>query len=134
MLADDPGNAGEGGSSLSADAVRRIEEGARRGREAIRAEFASALTRKRYCELVGIHKTTLKRWEASGIVKPTRVSIRGIETWVFDEADVEAGREIARLLRDNPGQLSLQQAAVRVRRRKPDPAPSRRRSPRRGRS
>ena len=77
--------------------------------------FAAAITRRRFCELVGIHKTTLRRWEEAGIVTPRMVPILGIDTWVFEEADVELGSGIADLVRQAPGQVSLQDAARLVR-------------------
>ena len=116
---------------LEPDAVRRIEEGASRGRRTLSADFATAMTRKRFCSVVGIHETTLRRWEAAKIVRPEMVSIRGIGTWVFNEADVAAGRKIARLLQENSGRFSLEEAAAAVAGQGSSPAASRRHRPRR---
>lgn len=96
---------------LSSAATRRIEEGARRGRETTSAAFDAVITRKRYCALVGIHPTSLKRWLAAGVVRPRKDVVQGVETWVFSNADVELGKQIARLLRDNQGKMSVAQAA-----------------------
>jgi len=77
-------------------------------------EFASVITRNRFCELVGIHRTTLRRWEAAGVVRPQMGAVLGVRTAIYSKADVELGREIVRLLEANPGRLSLRQAAARA--------------------
>ncbi len=96
---------------LSAEAVGRIERGARRGRETTSEAFAAVITRKRFSELVGIHRSTLKRWEAAKVVQPEMRAIRGIRTAVFSEADVEFGRRLAAVVREQLGTLTLQEAA-----------------------
>jgi DNA-binding transcriptional MerR regulator len=85
------------------------------GSARVSEEFASVLTRKRFCERVGIHETTLRRWETMGVVKPSMRPVLGIRTAVFEEEDVLLGRRVAKLLRDNPGKLSLREAARRAR-------------------
>jgi hypothetical protein len=78
-------------------------------------QFAQIVTRRRYCELVGIHMSTLKRWERAGVVRPELKPVIGIMTWIFSAADVEFGRRLAELLGSRPGELSLAQAAEIVR-------------------
>lgn len=74
------------------------------------------MTRKRYCELVGIHRTTLKRWERVGVVVPVMESVIGIRTATFTPDDVAVGRLAAQLLEENRGVLSLEDAFQRARR------------------
>lgn len=83
----------------------------------IQERFKSVLTRKQFCVAVGIHPTTLKRWEAAKVVQPARQSVGGIATMVFDEAEVQIGQEIVRLLGANLGRMSAVEAA-RIARRK----------------
>ena len=73
--------------------------------------FAEVLTRRTFAERVGIHMTTVRRWEAVGLVVPTRETVLGIPTLVFTEADVDFGKALARTLAERPGQLSLTEAA-----------------------
>jgi len=101
---------------LPAESARRIREGSAQGAALVSSEFAAVLTRRRFCELVGIHKTTLRRWEAAGVVRPEMQSVLSIRTAVFPEADVTIGREIVRLLAENSGRLSLKEAAEIARR------------------
>src|SRR4051812_28042269 len=97
----------------------RASEGRRRassmGGDVVREEFDQALTRKRFCELVGIHLSTLRRWEQAGVVKPTLRRILNIPTWIFAPDDVDFGRQLIKLLRDRPGELALGEAAAAVR-------------------
>jgi transcriptional regulator with XRE-family HTH domain len=88
----------------------------RLGGEAVKQAFDQAITRKRFAELVGIHVTTLRRWESSGVVTPAATDIVGIRTLVYTEEDVALGREIVDLLAKNPGTMSLVQAAAAARR------------------
>lgn len=90
---------------------RRHREGARRGAELVQAEFASVVTRKRYCEVVGIHPTTLKRWEAAGVVRPSLKKVMNSPTRVFTPEDVRFGKRLVAALRSSPGKLSVQDAA-----------------------
>jgi hypothetical protein len=92
--------------------ARRRLAGSRSGGEVVRSRFGEALTRRRYCELVGIHPTTLRRWEGAGVVRPSLETILGSPTYVFQQADVAFGKRLAALLRRRPGELSLAQAAA----------------------
>lgn len=76
------------------------------------------ITRKAYCERVGIHPTTLRRWEQAGIVTPTRQAVRNILTYVFSADDVRFGRRLAKHLAEHPGSVSLVEAAHAVARRR----------------
>jgi hypothetical protein len=98
------------------DPQRRIREGSRRGGARVREEFEGVITRKRYCELVGIHRTTLKRWERAGVVEPVMQSVIGIRTATYAPGEVEVGRLAAQLLEENRGALSLKDAFERARR------------------
>jgi hypothetical protein len=100
----------------SEDSLRRQLEGARRGGDLVRSEFAASLTRRRYCELVGIHPMTLKRWEKAGIVEPTTQVILKSPTRVFAPEDVAFGKRLVALIQEKPGTLSLRAAAKLVRR------------------
>lgn len=102
-------------AKLSSEGRKRRQAGSRRGAETIKASFAQAITRDRYCELVGIHRTTLRRWEKEGVIQPTLVPIRNIPTHTFTPGDVAIGQRIAALLREGPAGLSLVQAADRAR-------------------
>ena len=75
------------------------------------AEFDAAITRKRYCRLVGIHATTLQKWERQGAVEPRLVRILNSPTRVFTEDDVRFGKKLIALLRARPGELSIRDAA-----------------------
>lgn len=81
----------------------------------MRAEFASALTRTRYCEIVGIHETTLRRWEKAGIVRPSIQTILKSPTRVFTADDVSFGKRLVEVLRRHRGTASLVEAAEMVR-------------------
>jgi len=77
----------------------------------VRADFAALITRRRYCELVGIHGTTLRKWEQRGLVRPELVEVMNSPTRVFTEEDVDFGRRIIGLLRSRPGEISIEEAA-----------------------
>jgi DNA-binding transcriptional MerR regulator len=77
----------------------------------VKRAFDGVLTRRRYAELVGIHATTLRRWESAGVVSPTATEILGIPTLVYADQDVEVGRRIAKLLAEHQGVMSLDEAA-----------------------
>lgn len=101
---------------LSSEAIERIEQGAQRGRETTSAAFAGPITRRRFCELVRIHRTTLiKRWEPVGVVSPKLQAIRGIDTWVFNADDVAVGKRVVDILQQHPGQMSAAQAGAQAR-------------------
>ena len=87
-------------------------EGSRRGAALVRAEFADALTRRRFAQAVGVHLSTVRRWEAAGIVRPFRLEILNSPTWVFSAEDVPFGRRLARILRERSGAGTLQEAAA----------------------
>jgi hypothetical protein len=98
----------------TSEAKRRQLEGSRRGAEAVRAEFGAAITRRRYCELVGVHPTTLRKWEKRGLVQPELAAVMNSPTRVFTDADVEWGRALIALLRARPGEMSVEDAAKRL--------------------
>ena len=77
--------------------------------------FAELITRRRFCDLVGIHRTTLKRWEKAGVVAPKLEPVIGIMTYVFTGEEVEFGKRLARLLAARPGEISLTEAAIEAR-------------------
>lgn len=95
---------------------RQRRAASQRGAAAVQRAFAGALTRRVFAERVGIHMTTVRRWEALGVVAPKREPVLGIPTLIFTEADVEFGKALAQLLKDRHGELSLHQAADLVRR------------------
>ena len=99
-------------SEISDESAERIRRGSKRGSKLVSEEFASKLTRRRFCEEVGIHRNTLKRWEAAGVFEPTFESVLGSRTALYKQEDIERGRVIARLLRANPGEMSLRRAAA----------------------
>jgi len=84
----------------------------------VRAEFDAAITRRRFCDLVGIHATTLAKWEKRGIVKPELQVILNSPTRVFTEEDVVVGKAIIALLRGQRGVLSVEDAAKMARERR----------------
>lgn len=88
----------------------------KRGAAAVQRAFAGELTRRVFAERVGIHMTTVRRWEALGVVTPRRDAVLGIPTLIFTEADVEFGKALAQLLDERRGELTLPQAADLVRR------------------
>ncbi len=69
------------------------------------------ITRRRFCELVGVHPTTLKKWEKRGLVQPELAIVMNSPTRVFTDADVQWGRTLIALLRSRPGELSVEEAA-----------------------
>ena len=101
-------------SANSEEIQRRIEHGAVQGGELTRKVFAEHITRKRFCDQVGIHRNTLKKWEKLGIVEPQFVEILKSRTAVFNQEDVERGKQIAALIADNAGTLTVKQAAALV--------------------
>lgn len=103
--------------------IRRTDKGreqrlraSRVGAAVVQDAFAGVITRRAFADQVGIHATTLKRWESDGIVKPDLVPVLGIPTMVFMEADVALGRAVKQRLDEQPGMLSVRQAAALVRR------------------
>ena len=98
----------------SEETERRIELGAQQGGELTRKAFAEHITRKRFCDEVGIHRNTLKKWEKLGIVEPQFLEILKSRTAVFEQKDVERGKQIATLIADNAGTLTVKQAAALV--------------------
>ncbi len=87
----------------------------KRGAAAVQRAFAEVLTRRVFAERVGVHLTTVRRWEAHGIVEPALVPILGIPTLIFTEDDVMFAKALLRTLTERPGELSLRQAAEIVR-------------------
>jgi hypothetical protein len=92
-------------------AKQRQLEGSRKGAAAVRAKFDGAMTRRGFCAAVGIHPTTLRKWERVGIVRPKLTTILGSPTRVFSDEEVDFGRRLIRLLRERRGELSLLEAA-----------------------
>lgn len=92
------------------DLDHRVWEGAIAGGEMTRQKFAENITRSRFCEEVGIHRNTLKKWEKLGVVKPSFALILKSRTAVFSQDDVERGKRIASLIRDNPGGMTVRRA------------------------
>lgn len=92
-------------------AVSRLEA-SRRGATTVAEAFRSAITRKTFANRLGMHTTTVRRWEALGIVHPQQKEVLGIPTMVFSEKDVERGRAIVALLGAHQGTMSLKQAAL----------------------
>lgn len=80
----------------------------------MRADFATLITRRRYCELVGIHGTTLRKWEQRGLVRPELVEVMNSPTNVFTGEDVDFGKRLISLLRSRPGEMSIEEAAAAV--------------------
>lgn len=95
---------------------RQRRAASKRGAATVQRAFADVLTRRAFAERVGIHLTTVRRWEAFGIIKPRRESVLGIPTLIFTEADAEFGKALAEILAARPGELTLHQAAELVRR------------------
>ena len=81
----------------------------------VSAEFASALTRRRFAHAVGISTKTLRRWEAEGVVKPRQQLVLNSPTWVFREQDVDYAKRVIAILRSESGRVSLKDAAKRAR-------------------
>lgn len=96
---------------MDPEARERMLAGSRAGSRAVSQEFGEKLTRKRFCQEVGIHPTTLRRWESAGVVSPNFETVLGSRTAVFEQADLDRGKRIASLLKDNPGEMSLSRAA-----------------------
>ena len=99
------------GASPDDRRARQRRAASPRGAAAVKQAFDEVLTRRRYAEQVGIHPTTLRRWEAAGVVSPTATAILGIPTRVYTETDVEIGRRVVQLLAEHAGVMSLEQAA-----------------------
>lgn len=97
------------------DGIERRLQGSRRGAAQVKSTFDEHVTRRRYCILVSIHATTLRRWERAGVVRPRKKPILGIPTWVFTDDDVMLGRRVKALLDEKSGTLSATEAAARVR-------------------
>jgi hypothetical protein len=95
---------------------RQRRAASKRGAATVKQAFAEVLTRRVFAERVGVHPTTVRRWEALGIITPRRESVLGIPTLTFTEADVEFGKALAQILASRPGELTLHQAAEIVRR------------------
>jgi hypothetical protein len=93
--------------------MRRLA-GSKKGAEEIRQAFADVITRRVFSERVGIHLSTVRRWESMGVVEPILREVRGIPTMVFSEDDVSFGLKVVRLLKANPGTISLTEAAESV--------------------
>jgi hypothetical protein len=100
-----------GGREISRTGRQRQLAGSRRGSAVVREAFGAAITRRRYCQLVGIHSTTLSKWEKRGILRPEMALIMNSPTRVFAPEDVELGRRIIGLLRENPGRYAVDDAA-----------------------
>jgi MerR HTH family regulatory protein len=83
-----------------------------RGAAAVKRAFDDLLTRRRYAEQVGIHPTTLRRWESAGVVSPNATTVLGIPTLIYTDQDVEIGRRIVTLLAEHVGVMSLHEAAI----------------------
>ena len=99
---------------ISKAAKRRQLAGSRRGSAVVRDQFESAITRRRFCALVGINATTLRKWEKLGVVEPRFEVILNSPTRVFSEADVGFGKRLIALLREAPGRYSVKEAADEV--------------------
>ena len=93
-----------------------MEEGSKLGASVISKRFGAVLTRKRFSAEVGIHPKTLKKWEAAKVIEPRMDRIGGVATAVFDQSDVELGREVVKQLRSHPGTMSLADATENARR------------------
>jgi hypothetical protein len=90
---------------------RRRRAASKRGGDTIRQAFEEVLTRRVFAERVGIHITTVRRWEALGVVTPRLEAVRGIPTKIFAPDDVALGRQIVAIMQQQPGELSLTDAA-----------------------
>jgi len=101
---------------VTAKGERQRRAASKRGAATVKRAFEEALTRRVFAKRVGIHPTTVRRWEALGIVTPKRETVLGIPTLTFTEADVEFGKALIRILAARPGELTLHQAADLVRR------------------
>lgn len=102
--------------------IRRTDKGSEQrlrasqlGAAAVQEAFAKVITRRAFADRVGIHATTLRRWETDGIVTPDLVPVLGIRTMVFTETDVAFGRAVKQRLEERPGRLSVREAAAQVR-------------------
>lgn len=101
-----------GRGEVTSRGERRRRAASRRGAASVRDAFGDALTRRVFAAQVGIHLTTVRRWEALGIVKPELRTVLRIPTLIFSEGDVLLGQAIVELLRSNRGTMSLEQAAA----------------------
>lgn len=95
-------------------AARRVKEGSLAGGESVKQKFAEHITRSYFCDAVGIHRNTLKKWEKLGIFTPGFTKILNIRTAVYSAEDVERGKRIAALIADNFGTMSVKRAAEMV--------------------
>lgn len=99
-------------SEMTPEARARMVAGSKAGSKLVSEKFAERVTRKKFCEEVGIHASTLKRWEKAGAVNPQVETVLGSPTVVFESSDLERGRRIAKLLKDNLGEMSLRRAVA----------------------
>jgi DNA-binding transcriptional MerR regulator len=102
-------------SQLSKKAKQRQLAGSRKGSAIVEEAFAAALTRRRFCELVGIHGKTLTKWERAGVLEPATAVILNSPTRVFSADDVEFGQALIAFLHRHPGRYSVAEAAEVVR-------------------
>jgi len=86
-------------------------EASKRGASAVQRAFAEPLTRRVFAERIGIHATTLKRWEKQGIVEPKLQTVLGIPTMVYTSADVVFAKALMEVLAANSGLISVRDAA-----------------------
>jgi hypothetical protein len=96
---------------MSSEAKKRQLAGSQKGSAVVKEQFDSAITRRVYCELVGIHASTLAKWEKRGVVRPQMEVILNSPTRVFTLEDVELGRAVVEVLRESPGVHSVSEAA-----------------------
>jgi hypothetical protein len=81
------------------------------GGQAVKATFGTAITRRRFAELIDVAPSTIRRWETAGLVEPRTEYILNSPTKVFDADDVEFGRLLIAVLRKRSGEVSLREAA-----------------------
>lgn len=101
---------------LSKEAKQKQLAGSRKGSAIVEEAFTAALTRRRFCELVGIHGKTLTKWERAGVLEPAMAVILNSPTRVFSVDDVEFGQALIAFLHRYPGRYSVAEAAEVVRR------------------
>jgi hypothetical protein len=99
----------------SAAGRKRRLAASKEGSKIVADEFATALTRRRAAERIGVHPGTLAKWEQAGVVKPRTVKILGSPTKVYDERDIEFGKRVVQILAEDRGRVSLKEAAKRAR-------------------
>jgi len=87
--------------------------GSRRGGEVTKAAYADVITKKVFARRVGISALTLRKWLERGVVRPKFKRVKGgVGAWVFTEADVEFGRAVVRIVREESvGRLTVEEAA-----------------------